>query len=414
MFISTEKICDSIIHCQFGSDELLCEHSKIHLENCYQPNFFSINCDFSDEKMNNKSMNRELKNSLSKLHLIKMIGNVPFLNFGNLNTAKAFRLEKEQNYFIFNSKNFQNLIKLELLYNSINKNFLFDNQMILLQYLDISFNKIDKLELINHLKCSNLKILNISNTKIHNLLKKDFEFLENLEIFEGNNCFFKIIQENFIPKNNKLKIWRMINSKLPEKISKYIMIHLLHIQVIHSTSFRLCCLTFKLIGGHVKCLPSSQIFKSCSELLSRSFLKIFYWSFGVIGLIGNSLCVIFLIKKKHSLQNNELCLSICDLLISITVLSVAVIDKYFSKSYFLYDEIWRSSKICQALGVTMTFLFLFSSFCILFIMLDKFIIINLTFLKLIFKKFSMKIHIFLAIFCIFSVILPLFKNPVIL
>lgn len=136
-----------------GSDELHCDDLPKFNKYCETFRIYSIFCDFSNKKYISQNSIIFFK----KYSEIKIInGNKYFVNGKNSLSLKILTLIKS--YSIFEKFNnfsnfFPNLIYLSIIKSNMNKTE--SDYLKKLQYLDLSFNPINDISIINNFSCLN-------------------------------------------------------------------------------------------------------------------------------------------------------------------------------------------------------------------------------------------------------------------
>uniref|UniRef100_T1JLT2 G-protein coupled receptors family 1 profile domain-containing protein n=1 Tax=Strigamia maritima TaxID=126957 RepID=T1JLT2_STRMM len=136
--------------------------------------------------------------------------------------------------------------------------------------------------------------------------------------------------------------------------------------------FRFCCLA-RLTPN---CLPQADEFSSCEDLMSNIVLRICIWILGFIAFIGNILVIIWRLIYKINYRVHSFLitnLAIADMCMGIYLLIIAAVDAKYRGVYFIYDSLWRTSKLCQFAGFISTFSSELSVLTLTIITLHRFI-----------------------------------------
>ena len=132
--------------------------------------------------------------------------------------------------------------------------------------------------------------------------------------------------------------------------------------------------------------------------MQNAVLRVSMWVLGISALIGNAYVIVVRTKEKTSsptqakqafLVGN---LAVSDCLMGVYMVTLASVDLYYGDQYFIYSDVWRTSKLCKL----ESFLSLLSSeasvFFITLITLDRFLSIMFPFSQSIqFRDVSIKV-----------------------
>lgn len=192
-FVKLEKVCDGIVNCLDGSDEIFCYSGNFQLENCEIRNSTEILC-------------RWRENGIKSLNLPKPFRRLTIFGFfGNLFLENTFLLSflriEQCNIFLKRKrlKLFPNIFYLSIINSKLKSNDLMNIENVFkLQYLDISNNPIDNLIFISKFNSYELIYLNISFTRIKSYLY--FRMLINLEFLEAKNQKLPINEIKYLTK----------------------------------------------------------------------------------------------------------------------------------------------------------------------------------------------------------------------
>ncbi|XP_076807070.1 uncharacterized protein LOC143450419 [Clavelina lepadiformis] len=110
---------------------------------------------------------------------------------------------------------------------------------------------------------------------------------------------------------------------------------------------------------------SNSIISSRHYVIKNPFLQVMVWVMGLIAFIGNSCVAVYTVGLlRHSARFKltkvavvynclVLNLSVADFLMSIYLIALGIVNVSCSGSYCRRDRFWRSSALCQGLGVLM-------------------------------------------------------------
>ena len=114
--------------------------------------------------------------------------------------------------------------------------------------------------------------------------------------------------------------------------------------------FEFCCMA-KLSGPN--CSAPKDLFSSCKDLMANLTLRISIWILGCIALFGNVFVLVWRSKTRSENKVHALLLlnlAIADFLMGIYLIMIASVDYYYRGSYFIYNNSWKRSPLCQFSG----------------------------------------------------------------
>lgn len=268
-----------------------------------------------------------------------------------------------------------NIVSFEILHSKVSNFSVLNNlnNLSKLQYLNITNTSINTLDFLLKVKMFNLHIFDFSSTEIHNLKKYTFQNSPNMHTIRFEKCRFFSIEEDAFKYLNNVRELFMKDTNFEAKYAKRFINYLIHTQYIESEIFQLCCLFWKTFSSKISCTPKPTGFLTCQNIIPSLFLKSTFWTFGLIGVIGNSFSIIILICTKSASYFYRISLSLGDFLTSMYILSIAIADIYFSNEKYLEnEENWRKGKLCSFLGTTITFGLLLALNALLLISIERY------------------------------------------
>lgn len=373
-FITHNQICDGIVDCLLGSDEISCQGPKINHPSCKLLSFYTVKCNSLNYSSFSNQWNKDfiVKNVEYAKKLI-INGEIPEINnLKNSTSIVHFQIENSKKFF-YKPRNFPNLIYLSIKNCNLTiNNLMIKNPFKMLITLILSNNPLDSIRFLSFCFCSRLKYIDLSFTKITHLYHTNFINLNNLEILIMKNTKIKKIGDNFFPKNSKLKSLIMIYiGNLRYKNADWVK-NLKNIQSISSDNFYLCCFIKKIIRKNINCKMYNRNFEMCSFLIDSQLIKFIYWLLGFVGLTGNIISILLVSFSKTFSKIFKLSLCFSDFMTSLYILSIGCADSYFKDNYAKNDEFWRGHRACKALGVILSFSFIMSTGSLFFITIERF------------------------------------------
>lgn len=300
-----------------------------------------------------------------------------------------------------------NLVYLDLKHNKITQlSNIIKSKRELLQHLDLSWNPIRKL--INHSLIPNLKIYDLSFTKIQSLNAEEFHILQKLMNLSLKGCLIQNIEKNFLFLN-RLKYLNLKATKFPIQSSLCLIEHLKDIEVIENEYFTVCCFARKLHPSSLKsCSPSKSLFNTCSDLLASKLLKFMIWMFGIFGVLANGFSIIFrLFHFTRFSHMFSVFMSIGDTLTGVYLISIGSVDIYYRDIFYKYENYWVSSFTCKFLGSLMNFSLLLSTFNLFLMSFEKFYVITFTRYTVFANGFIIPLIVITLIFCCAIAVFPI-------
>ncbi|XP_077870319.1 G-protein coupled receptor GRL101-like [Saccoglossus kowalevskii] len=122
-----------------------------------------------------------------------------------------------------------------------------------------------------------------------------------------------------------------------------------------SDDYVFCCLAGYEKGKIQDCVPSTDIFSSCTDLIQNEFLRVVLWFIGLIAFVGNLIALV----RQAGLEDTDRSkvsmflitnLAVADLCMGAFLMTIAVADVYFRGIYVTNARQWRQSTFCTAAG----------------------------------------------------------------
>ncbi|XP_063844502.1 G-protein coupled receptor GRL101-like [Scylla paramamosain] len=219
---------------------------------------------------------------------------------------------------------------------------------------------------------TSLKILLLSHNRLTHITHPDtFAGLPSLEtLLLSHNRLKTISSPNTFVGSPRLSTLVVDENPL-EYVDQMLFEPLYNLTKLSTPEFRFCCLPHHA----EECLPHTEEFSSCEDLMSNLVLRVFVWVVGFVALVGNTFVIVWRLmypsgsKKNHSMLFVNL--AIGDLMMGVYLLIIAGIDLKHRGVYRLHEKEWRSSPLCQFAGFLSTFSSEASVFTLTVITLDR-------------------------------------------
>ena len=246
-----------------------------------------------------------------------------------------------------------------------------------LRQLDLSYNKISNLKSNTFTGLGNVYSLNLKGNPIQFIEDYAFAGLWNLPLLSLKGSQLEVLVENTFNGLDNLKDLDISMNQLrilePGAFENLMSVKNLNISQNQITSFDkndffgltnlltmegddqiFCCF---VQTSKEDCLPQPDAFSSCADLMTNNILRIFLWILGVMAFAGN-IFVLAWRTKRHEGQrvpNMLLCnLSVADFLMGLYMIAIAAADLYYRGNYIENAKAWKSSALCQFLGLLST------------------------------------------------------------
>ena len=271
--------------------------------------------------------------------------------------------------------------------------------------LDISFNRLEILETHLFLYQDRLKVLKLNgNLHMLTISSEAFKGLLSISVLEVRNLYIeRLSRASFASLNlDRLEISESIIKHVEnyaferlyveeiflsttkiEDISFEMFKGVEDVKMLVTNDYALCCIKPEFLADE-NCLPHSDAFSSCSDLMRNQILRSFIWIVGLFGLLGNTFSLLYhLIYQRDKLKlgygmfvSN---LAISDFLMGIYLVIIASADMNYRGEYSMHAYSWKNSILCNMAGV---FASLSSEASIIFIgliTLDRIIVVKYPF-----------------------------------
>lgn len=416
--MTLNKVCNQNIDCRNGSDEWYCSLPLIQNSYCSQIAFNYYSCDFQSLSPNSSNVSNDTlqKNSFKNLNILKIQNLMSYhskFSISNFLELNILIIEKSEVMTNISNFHFPNLIYLSVIQSKLTQHSnIFKYQLRKLQYLDITNNPISSLSFLHNINSINLLTLDVSSTKIYYITRFVTSIITKLKILKASNCDFKKIETIAFSHLQHLVELHLNKTKLPLDSHYSIIKWTKQLKFIASDYFLLCCLVWKKVNDNLKCLPSSSIYMSCSNLLNSSLKRFVQWAFGILGCLTNAISLVQILMFGGFAKYYRLLLNFGDFSTSIYVLLIAVFDLFYDGIYLENAEYWTNSIICKFLGTLMTFSLCLSSFTMLCVTIERHQAVVRPLKSSFFLLYKQYIVGIIVVTCLLLSVLPFMANNV--
>ena len=320
------NVCDGNVDCPFGDDENPCHIHRIKCPfgcNCM---LSAIDCRFTSDM------------------IFDTLTSFPFLSV-YISNSKISSLKKfpSKLYYAIVVKLPRNCLKdicyilplrdcllFDLGYNCLKRilKFCFAS-FWLLQSLSINDNQITVIETNSFHNISQLKFLNLSNNSLHILPDAVFITSSLFKLFYILNVSF-----TFASSHTFIKITA---------------------DVIITNDYHSCC----ILSKESVCLAYKPWYLSCSDILPKDNMKIFYKSVSGTVILLNTISIsilILFIKQNKAFLFTFISVNLTDILCGFYLGCIWVADEIYKDGFIVREELWRSGPVCfVAFGLLLWF-----------------------------------------------------------
>ena len=368
--IQQMQLCDGIVDCPAShDDERLCASFSCpesceclgHMVTCSNSGLLSLAKVTKETRYFDMAINQVVSIDLSLLEL-------HFL--GLLNLSYNFLEVIPYNVFI----HLNNLLLLDL---SKNKLINLEQNMFTglsnLQHLYLSGNPIKSLGTSSFWGLSSIKFLNLSNLMIQDIEISAFSIgnASSLNHLSLSNNFLSTVSAGIFENLNGLRVLDLTGNDITLKdLDTFVQLQL---TALHTDDYKFCC-----YAPHVhNCTPERDVYSSCQDLMSNSFLQVAIWLLGFGAVFGNVIVIAWRVVRERKICYSFLVinLSISDFMMGIYLLIVATADVSYRGNYALYSDAWKRSSTCKFAGVISTLSSEMSVFMLVVITAERFAVI---------------------------------------
>ncbi|XP_033762897.1 relaxin receptor 2-like [Pecten maximus] len=262
-----------------------------------------------------------------------------------------------------------------------------------LVYLDMAYNRLNYVPKNVFKGIAGRVFLRLDNNRI-----EDFPRLpENTKMLDISNNAIKSIPTGSFANASKLYFLNIMGNEL--EITQHIFKGLDNLRYLLTDIPFICCNKPKSVSKD-KCLElkdsnknclrtmegceiaKSDAISSCSNLISTGVLRVFLWIIGISALLGNFTVIFYrLVFDRDNIKNTYaifvLNLGVSDFFMGIYLAIIGIADYYYSGEYAWNDQEWRKSIFCVIGGIFSFISSEMSTFLILLVTLDRFLVIVL-------------------------------------
>ena len=219
--------------------------------------------------------------------------------------------------------------------------------------------------LLNHNKVK--YISKTTFTRSHHLLKFDLSY-NDIEYLSGDIYRDLKLYILNISHNNFIQIDPSVRDNIKAAL-------------ISTGDYRLCCI---MKSKKTICLKEPKWPQTCSPILKDYTLKVFSLLVAILIIIGhfNVLVDVPFISpktKKSFFKAMKKVLSLNDMNFGVYIIVIICKDYQYSLNYVIYDEEWRASYMCFALGILFMFTLLHSMFLLIIISISRLVAVTIPF-----------------------------------
>nr|XP_034304474.1 G-protein coupled receptor GRL101 [Crassostrea gigas] len=248
-----------------------------------------------------------------------------------------------------------------------------------LAILDMSFNKITKLQQKDFENFVMLISLNLSDNQIQDIDENTFSDLSKLFFIDLSGNEISVIQSGLFRSLKQLQFVYIQRNNIFQ-VSSDVFHGLVNMKYLQVESFSICCVKPQSLYN-IKCVAPSTEISSCDHLIAVPILNVTMWYMALFALFGNIIVIIYTVsslKKKVSITYFVLTLnlSFADLLMGVYLFIIAIVNLRYTGTYGLIDYAWRHSWLCTLAGILATVSSETSAFTVFLITVDRFLAIK--------------------------------------
>ncbi|KAI0232930.1 hypothetical protein LSAT2_016795 [Lamellibrachia satsuma] len=299
--LSHGEVCDGVSQCPvFKEDEKYCDHTDVICESCQCVGFVA-DCRHSDiARLSNSSTTEQ-----RRLRALLLANNTLEV------TTDSFR-------------GLHWLGRLELRYNGIEvvPEGAF-RDLLNLRELDLSWNQLQRIDAAVFLGLKSLRTLDLSHNRLVTLRGSTFSGLPVLERLSLTD--------------NSLQDVAIDTFKAAAGLKE-----------LATDAFKFCCIALDVAN----CSPQPDEFSSCEDLMANPLLQVSIWVLGISAFLGNLFVIVWRIRTDASKASSFFVINLgcSDFLMGLYLLIIGSVDAHYRGVYIVHADSWRSSNLCQAAG----------------------------------------------------------------
>ncbi|XP_062599107.1 G-protein coupled receptor GRL101-like [Saccostrea cucullata] len=276
-----------------------------------------------------------------------------------------------------------------------------------LRILDISYNNVTVVN-AGDLLAANLIFLNLSNNIIHSIHFEAFVGTPQLTYLDlSHNNISEIASGTFIPLQNLEELYLQENSF---QVTVGMFEGLVSLRLMVVSLYTICCAKPNS-RYDIQCIAPVNEISSCENLIAVPVLNVLIWYIALIAAFGNIAVLIFNVEKSKGKKAGAyyilaMNLGCADFLMGVYLFIIAFINLRYTGDYGMNDYVWRHSYICTLAGIMATLSSEVSAFVVLFITLDRLIIVKYPFSDA--KLTKKKAHLLMPTVWMLSAFLSIF------
>ena len=348
--IPLHKVCDDMIDCPNGDDELRCDnitcpgqvrcsgstHCVIHQELCDG----HAHCPEHDDEMYCQQCLQQCKCTGNMIQCHNANQSVMYAAI--ITSPAALVLHNSASLLHYLTTNYmfilQQVYNLDVHGDDV---FLSLKNFPALRWLSITYSHVSELLDIS---CPHLTKLNLSNNNIYSIARGAFSQTLNLKtIILTSNCMVAI--KAYVSEHLQNLETLYLNDNPLGDIDTGVFLQNSHFVRIRSDWYMVCC-----VAATVKdCQPQGSFVSSCASLFSNTAQKFIIVVQGTIATLANSVSLVYRVFYHNSIQADKVLmvsLTGADLLMGLYLSLLAGVDFYTDGSFHLIISQWTKSYTC--------------------------------------------------------------------
>ncbi|XP_038053125.1 uncharacterized protein LOC119725675 [Patiria miniata] len=359
-----DKVCDGVAQCPERDDEFYCDVTCPDGCRCHG---YSVECDgiawsasvasllpnkarlIKLKSLQHSEGTRRRRDVIETAETILHfdLGDFPYL--ANLDIPHNGIREIPSGIF----KNSTNLLKLSLAFNQIHhlEQHTFQGLRRLV-FLNLTGNPLTLIDRGAFIDLNVLPSLELSDLPIDTLVEEMFQGLDSLENLSLYGSSLVNIEPRAFVGLGNLNMLDVRHTSI-QNVAENMFLGLDRLQTLFSDRYVFCC----LIGDIEECTPPPDQFSSCEDLMRNNILRTFIWILGISSLLGNTLVLLYRLKRGGNNEKNKvqafliLNLAVSDFLMGVYMLIIASADLRFRNVYIFHAAEWESSALCKLAGL---------------------------------------------------------------